>query len=93
MKRREFLAVAACASLLAGDGFPLESLQEVQFVDALVTIAPQLASLERPWLGPYRTVDHELLTPASAGLAVSSRRPSVSMASSSRKWFFRWTST
>jgi diguanylate cyclase (GGDEF)-like protein len=54
--------------LLAGDGFPLETLHEVQFVDAIVALAPQLAALERPWLGPYRTADHELLTPGDAGL-------------------------
>src|SRR6516225_1728459 len=41
--------------LLAGDGFAVESLREVQFVDAIVTLAPQLTSIERPWLGPYRT--------------------------------------
>jgi two-component system, cell cycle response regulator len=54
--------------LLTGDGFPLEELSEVQFVDLLVTMAPQLASLERPWLGPYRPSDHELLFPRAQGL-------------------------
>jgi len=54
--------------LLAGDGFPLETLREVQFVDAIVALAPQLAALERPWLGPYRTADHELLTLGNAAL-------------------------
>ena len=34
--------------LLLGDGFALDSLQEVQFVDLLVARAPQLAGLERP---------------------------------------------
>ena len=47
--------------LLAGDG--LEQLQGVSFVDALVTVAPQLPNLERPWLGPFRKADHELLIP------------------------------
>ena len=54
--------------LLAGDGFPQTTLREVIFVDTLVNLAPQLASLERPWLGPYRTVDHELLVPHAVGL-------------------------
>ena len=54
--------------LLAGDGFALDGLAEVRFVDALITMAPQLAALERPWLGPYRTVDHELLVPAASRL-------------------------
>jgi diguanylate cyclase (GGDEF)-like protein len=51
--------------LLAGDGFLLEELAEVQFVDVLVTIAPRLGNLERPWLGPFRMADHELLLPKS----------------------------
>src|SRR5579862_9276138 len=49
--------------LLAGDGFLLEELSEVQFVDVLATIAPRLGNLERPWLGPFRMADHELLVP------------------------------
>ena len=52
--------------LLGGDGQALEPLQGVHFVDALVTVAPQLASLERPWLGPFHKADHELLLPGSA---------------------------
>jgi diguanylate cyclase (GGDEF)-like protein len=50
--------------LLAGDG--LEQLQGVSFVDALVTVAPQLPNLERPWLGPFHKADHELLIPQLA---------------------------
>jgi two-component system cell cycle response regulator len=49
--------------LLAGDGFLLEELAEVQFVDMLAAIAPRLGDLERPWLGPFRMLDHELLVP------------------------------
>src|SRR5215813_5317845 len=51
--------------LLAGDGFLLEELAEVQFVDVLATIAPRLGNLERPWLGRFRLADHELLLPKS----------------------------
>ena len=47
--------------LLSGDGLVAEQLQGVRFVDALVTIAPQLNHLERPWLGPFHKADHELL--------------------------------
>jgi two-component system, cell cycle response regulator len=50
--------------LLAGDG--LEQLEGVSFVDALITVAPQLPHLERPWLGPFHKADHELLIPGSA---------------------------
>ncbi|MGH8181427.1 MAG: DUF484 family protein [Steroidobacteraceae bacterium] len=49
--------------LLAGDGFPVEELEGVHFIDALTTAAPQVANLERPWLGPFRLADHELLLP------------------------------
>ena len=49
--------------LLSSDGFLLEELSEVQFVDVLATIAPQLGNLEKPWLGPFRLADHELLVP------------------------------
>ena len=52
--------------LFAGDGQALEPVQGVCFVDALVTIAPQLANLERPWLGPFNRADHELLLPGIA---------------------------
>jgi two-component system, cell cycle response regulator len=51
--------------LLAGDGFLLEELAEVQFVDVLATIAPCLGHLEQPWLGPFQMADHELLVPES----------------------------
>jgi diguanylate cyclase (GGDEF)-like protein len=47
--------------LLSGDGLALEQLAGISFVDALITVAPQLAHLERPWLGPFRKADHELL--------------------------------
>ncbi len=51
--------------LLAGDGFLLDELSEVQFVDVLATMAPRLGNLERPWLGPFRMADHQLLVPKS----------------------------
>ena len=47
--------------LVAGDGFLIEELHEVQFVDALKIVAPRLPDLERPWLGPYFSEEHELL--------------------------------
>jgi len=47
--------------LMAGDGFLVDELREVQFVDALKDVAPRLPELDRPWLGPYYKEDHELL--------------------------------
>ena len=53
--------------LLSGDGTTSPSEPPgVCFVDAIVTVAPQLTNLERPWLGPYRKADHELLVPGLA---------------------------
>ena len=53
--------------LLSGDGqAPLSEPPGVCFVDALMTVAPQLVNLERPWLGRYRKADHELLVPGLA---------------------------
>jgi two-component system cell cycle response regulator len=52
--------------LLSGDGGPVVEPPGVCFVDALTTAAPQLASLDRPWLGPYHKADHELLVPGLA---------------------------
>ena len=52
--------------LLSGDGITANEPPGVCFVDALMTVAPQLANLERPWLGPYRKADHELLVPGIA---------------------------
>src|SRR6202045_2387425 len=52
--------------LLSGDGPALEELPGVCFVDALTTVAPQLANLERPWLGPFHKADHGLLLPQVA---------------------------
>jgi diguanylate cyclase (GGDEF)-like protein len=52
--------------LLSGDGFLVDELAGVQFADVLTTVAPQLANLERPWLGPFSKADHELLLPGGA---------------------------
>ncbi len=54
--------------LLESDGFSLQELPELQFADVLLSMAPQLAQLERPWLGPFRKAEHEqLLPPARHG--------------------------
>ena len=49
--------------LLAGDGPMPDELRDILFADALVSLAPQIASLERPWLGPYNRVEHGQLAP------------------------------
>jgi len=52
--------------LLIGDDGASGEPPGVSFVDAVTALAPQLAALERPWLGPYRPADHELLLFGSA---------------------------
>jgi len=54
--------------LLTASGDRLEDFRQVLFVDSLVGLAPQLAALYKPWLGPFVGADHHLLFPASRDL-------------------------
>src|SRR5579864_2450743 len=47
--------------LLTSDGFALEELPQLKFVDTIESLAPQLRNLDRPWLGPLRRIQHERL--------------------------------
>ncbi|GAC1307484.1 MAG: hypothetical protein NVSMB10_13040 [Steroidobacteraceae bacterium] len=60
--------------LLAGGERP-EEFKQVIFVDSLVGLAPQLAGLHKPWLGPFVGADHHLLFPGSAGLKSAALLP------------------
>jgi GGDEF domain-containing protein len=53
--------------LLAGGDRP-DEFKQIFFVDSLVGLAPQLAALHRPWLGPFVGADHHLLFPGTANL-------------------------
>jgi diguanylate cyclase (GGDEF)-like protein len=53
--------------LVAGGDRP-EEFKQIFFVDSLISLAPQLAALHRPWLGPYVGADHRLLFPSFANL-------------------------
>jgi len=53
--------------LLAGGERP-EEFKQIFFVDSLVGLAPQLAVLHKPWLGPFVGADHHLLFPGAANL-------------------------
>jgi diguanylate cyclase (GGDEF)-like protein len=53
--------------LLAGGERP-EEFKQIFFVDSLVGLAPQLAILHKPWLGPFVGADHHLLFPGAANL-------------------------
>lgn len=49
--------------LMLGTGDHPDDFPGVQFVDMLAVLAPQLASLHRPWLGKFVRPDHGLLFP------------------------------
>jgi diguanylate cyclase (GGDEF)-like protein len=53
--------------LLAGGDRP-DEFKQIFFVDSLVGLAPQLATLHRPWLGPFVGADHHLLFPGTPNL-------------------------
>src|ERR1700688_297141 len=54
--------------LLLANGERPDEFKQVFFVDSLVGLAPQLASLHKPWLGPFVGADHHLLFPGSTNL-------------------------
>lgn len=47
--------------LLVAAGERPEEFKPIFFVDSLIGLAPQLAVLHKPWLGPYVGADHHLL--------------------------------
>src|SRR6202522_2447636 len=60
--------------LVAGGDRP-EELKQIFFVDSLVGLAPQLAVLHKPWLGPYVGADHHLLFPGILNLKSAALLP------------------
>jgi diguanylate cyclase (GGDEF)-like protein len=57
--------------LLNAGGERPEEFKQIFFVDSLVGLAPQLAVLHKPWLGPYVGADHHLLFPSARGSAAN----------------------
>jgi len=53
--------------LVAGGDRP-EEFKQIFFVDSLIGLAPQLAALHKPWLGPFIGADHHLLFPGNPHL-------------------------
>lgn len=60
--------------LLAGGDRP-DEFKQILFVDSLIGLAPQLAALHKPWLGPFIGADHHLLFPGSSGLKSAALLP------------------
>jgi diguanylate cyclase (GGDEF)-like protein len=54
--------------LLVGSGERLQDHPAVLFADNLIGLAPQFASLHRPWLGPYQAHEHATLMRGAAHL-------------------------
>jgi len=54
--------------LLVAAGDRPEEFRQIFFVDSLISLAPQLAALHRPWLGPFVGADHHLLFPGTQNL-------------------------
>src|ERR1700676_3021917 len=54
--------------LLAAGGDRPEEFRQIFFVDSLVGLAPQLAAMHKPWLGPFVGADHHLLFPGASNL-------------------------
>ena len=53
--------------LIAGGDRP-DEFKQIFFVDSLVGLAPQLAALHKPWLGPFVGADHHLLFAGAVNL-------------------------
>jgi two-component system, cell cycle response regulator len=54
--------------LMWGDTAAMEEMPEVQFVDSLAALSPALATLDKPWLGPFSRADHHALCPVVGDL-------------------------
>ena len=53
--------------LLLAAGTRAEDLPGLKFVDSLSGLAPQYVALRKPWLGPHRKSDHQLIFPDTNG--------------------------
>src|SRR6202167_1365325 len=54
--------------LLWAGAYRPEDFTQIFFVNPLVGLAPQLAALHKPWLGPFIGADHHLLFPGVQNL-------------------------
>ncbi len=63
--------------LLVAGGTQPGDLPGLMFVDTLAGLAPQYASLQKPWLGRYSAADHQLIFPARNDIASIAMIPLV----------------
>jgi len=52
--------------LSGGETLTSAVIEDVRFVDAVSPLAPLLTQFDRPWLGAYNPVDHDLLVSSTA---------------------------
>ncbi len=71
--------------LLVAAGDRPEEFKQIFFVDSLVSLAPQLAALHKPWLGPFVGADHHLLFPGMQNLKIICITPANASSEFSRK--------
>lgn len=55
--------------LLVASGTPPEGFEHLLMVEAMSGLAPQYTALQRTWLGPFRSCDHQLICPDASGIA------------------------
>ena len=54
--------------LIWGDSATTEEVADIQFVDSLADLSPNIAKLEKPWLGPFSRGEHKVLCPGAGEL-------------------------
>ncbi len=54
--------------LIWGDSATTEEVADIQFVDSLANLSPNIAKLEKPWLGPFSRGEHKALCPGAGEL-------------------------
>ncbi len=69
--RLEYVSLVLCdpdhdiRHLLLANGTPAEDFPNLLVVESMTGLAPQFIALQRPWLGPYRHCDHQLICPGA----------------------------
>jgi diguanylate cyclase (GGDEF)-like protein len=54
--------------LLLAEGPDSAEIEGLKLIDSLTGVAPQFVGLRRPWLGPFRACDHQLLFEGASSL-------------------------
>ncbi len=67
----EYVSLVLCDAdhdvrhLLLANGTPAEGFGALVLVESMSGLAPQYIALQKPWLGPYATCDHQLICPGA----------------------------